>query len=98
MKAEQKKPSGLLQPLEVPTWKWEQISMDFIDGLPRTRAGNVGIWVIVDRLTESARLIPVKSTRTTSKLAKLHVKRIVRFQGVPKSIASDRDPLFTSGF
>ena len=96
VKAEQKKPSGLLQPLEVPTWKWEQISMDFIDGLPRTRAGNEGIWVIVDRLTKSARFIPVRSTRTASKLAELYVKWIVRFHGIPKSIVSGRDPLFTS--
>ena len=43
VKAEQKKPSGLLQPLDVPTWKWEQVSMDFIDGLPKPRAGNEGI-------------------------------------------------------
>ena len=72
--------------------------MDFIDGLPRTRAGNEGIWVIVDRLTKSARFIPVRSTRTASKLAELYVKWIVRFHGIPKSIVSDRDPLFTSGF
>ena len=74
VKAEQKRPSGLLQPLEVPTWKLEQVSMDFIDGLPRTRAGIEEIWVIMNRLTKSARFIPVKSTRTTSKLAELYVK------------------------
>ena len=72
--------------------------MDFIDGLPRTRVGNEGIWVIVDRLTKSARFIPVKSSRTTSMLAELYVKWIIRFHGVPKSIVSDRDPLFMSGF
>ena len=69
VKAEQKKPSSLLQPLEIPEWKWEQVSMDFIDGLPRTRSGYDSIWVIVDRLTKSARFIPIKSTRTTAKLA-----------------------------
>ena len=47
VKAEQKKPGGLLHPLEVPQWKWDSISMDFIDGLPRSRRGNTSIWVIV---------------------------------------------------
>jgi len=98
VKAEQQKPSGLLQPLEIPTWKWEQISMDFIDGLPRTRRGNESIWVIVDRLTKSAHFIPLRTTRTAAKLAELYVKEIVRLHGVPKSIVSDRDPLFTSEF
>jgi len=54
VKAEQGKPGGLLVPLEIPTWKWEQISMDFIDDLLRSRKGNESIWVIVDRLTKSA--------------------------------------------
>lgn len=52
----------------------------------------------MDRLTKRARFIPVRSTRTASKLAELYVKWIVRFHGIPKSIVSDRDPLFTSGF
>ena len=51
IKAEHQRPSGLLQPLEIPLWKWDQISMDFIDGLPRSRSGHSSIWVIVDRLT-----------------------------------------------
>ena len=72
--------------------------MDFIDGLPRTREGNEGVWVIMDHLTKSARFIPVKSTRTESKLAELNVKWVVLFHGIPKSIVSDRDPLFTCGF
>ena len=98
VKAEQKKPSGLLQPLEIPEWKWEQVSMDFIDGVLRTKSGHDSIWVIVDRLTKSARFILVKSTRTAATLAELYMKWVVRFHGVPKSIMSDRDPLFTSGF
>ena len=60
VKAEHQKPSGLLQPLEVPIWKWNSISMDFIDGLPRSNRGNESIWVIVDRLTKSSYFIPVK--------------------------------------
>merc|ERR1712080_247960 len=78
VKAEQKKPGGLLHPLEVPLWKWESISMDFVDGLPRLRKGNTGIWVMVDRLTKSAHFIPVKSKRTVSSLASVYIREIVR--------------------
>ncbi|MCI29287.1 retrotransposon protein, partial [Trifolium medium] len=56
-KIEHQKPSGLLQPLFVPEWKWDIISMDFVGGLPRTAKGNEVIWVIVDRLTKSAHFI-----------------------------------------
>lgn len=59
---------------------------------------NEGIWVIVDRLTKSAYFILVKSNRTTTSLAELYVKEIVRLHGVPSSIVSDRDPIFTSHF
>ena len=97
-KAEHQKPSGLLQPLEVPLWKWDSISMDFIDGLPRSSRGNESIWVIVDRLTKSAHLIPVMSTRTAPSLAKLFIKNVVRLHRIPSSIVSDRDSLFTSKF
>jgi hypothetical protein len=62
VKAEHQRPVGLLQPLKVPEWKWEDISMDFIVGLPRTRDGNDSIWVIVDRLTKVAHFIPLKTT------------------------------------
>jgi hypothetical protein len=48
-KAEHQRPTGLLQPLQVPEWKWEEIVMDFIMGLPRTQSGYDSIWVIVDR-------------------------------------------------
>ena len=72
--------------------------MDFIDGLPRTRSGHDNIWVIVDRLTNSKRFIPIKSNRTTANSAELYMKWVMRFHGVPKIIVSDRDPLFTSGF
>ncbi len=77
VKAEKKKPGGLLHPLEVPQWKWDSISMDFVDGFPRSRRGNTSIWVIVDRLTKSAHFIPVKSRRTASSLASIYLKEIV---------------------
>ena len=53
VKVEHRKPAGLLQPLPVPEWKWEMITMDFVSGLPRGKRGNDAIWVIVDRLTKS---------------------------------------------
>ena len=98
VKADDQRPSGLLQPLEVPKWKWESISMDFVDGLPKTRKGNDSIWVVVDRLTKTAHFIPINSNRNANKLAHLFVKEIVRLHGIPKTIISDRDTLFTSRF
>ncbi|TYK11723.1 reverse transcriptase [Cucumis melo var. makuwa] len=91
-------PGGLLNPLPMPEWKWEHITMDFLFGLPRTSRGYDGIWVIVDRLTKTTRFIPIKETSTLDQLAKLYVDRIVSQYGVPVSIVSDRDPRFTSKF
>ena len=64
VKAEHQRPSGLLHPLEIPEWKWEHIVMDFIVGLPRTRANYDAIWVIVDRLTKSAHFLPINERFT----------------------------------
>ena len=72
--------------------------MDFIDGLLRSRRGNTSIWVIVDRLNKSAHFIPVKSRRTALSLASIYLKEVVRLHGIPSSIVSDRDPIFTSEF
>ena len=98
VKGERKKPGGELQPLEIPNWKWEDISMDFVSGLPRTRGRNDSIWVIVDRLTKSAHFLPVKKTTDLNSLARLYLKEIVRLHGAPCSIVSDRDSRFTSRF
>ncbi|KAB2624761.1 S ribonuclease [Pyrus ussuriensis x Pyrus communis] len=98
VKAERKKPFGLLQPLPVPEWKWENITMDFVYKLPRTHNGFDGIWVIVDRLTKSAHFIPVREKYSLNRLAELFISRVVKYHGVPVSIVSDRDPRFTSKF
>ncbi|KAA0035748.1 pol protein [Cucumis melo var. makuwa] len=98
VKAPRQKPAGLLQPLSIPEWKWENVSMDFIIGLPRTLRGFTVIWVVVDRLTKSAHFVPGKSTYTASKWAQLYMSEIVRLHGVPVSIVSDRDARFTSKF
>ena len=98
VKAEHQRPAGLLQPLPVPEWKWEHVTMDFVVGLPRTQRGADAIWVIVDRLTKSAHFLPVRVSDTPEKLATQYVDEIVRLHGVPVSIVSDRDPRFTSRF
>ncbi|KAA0054634.1 pol protein [Cucumis melo var. makuwa] len=98
VKAPRQCPAGLLQPLSVPGWKWESVSMDFITGLPKNLKGYTVIWVVVDRLTKSAHFVPGKSTYTASKWGQLYMTEIVRLHGVPASIISDRDARFTSKF
>jgi hypothetical protein len=98
VKVEHQIPAGLLQPLKIPKWKWEEIRMDFIDGLPRTQARCDSIWVIVDHLTKVAHFIPVKTTYSGAKLAELYISRIICLHGVPKKIVSDRGSQFTSMF
>ncbi|WVZ84395.1 hypothetical protein U9M48_031432 [Paspalum notatum var. saurae] len=98
VKAEHQRPVGLLQPLKIPEWKWEEISMDFIVGLPRTQKGYNSIWVVVDRLTKVAHFIPVNTTYSGARLAELYISRIVCLHGVPKRIISDRGSQFTSRF
>ncbi|XP_057744622.1 uncharacterized protein LOC130962419 [Arachis stenosperma] len=98
VKIEHQRPSGTLQPLEIPQWKWESIAMDFVIGLPRTRSGYDAIWVVVDRLTKSAHFLPIRISCSMEELARMYIKEIVRLHGVPSTIISDRDPRFTSRF
>ncbi|WMV50117.1 hypothetical protein MTR67_043502 [Solanum verrucosum] len=62
VKAEHQRPGGLTQDIEIPTWKWEEINMDFVVGLPKARRGFDSVWVVVDRMTKSAHFLPVKTT------------------------------------
>ncbi|GJT19730.1 reverse transcriptase domain-containing protein [Tanacetum coccineum] len=98
VKAECQKPSGLLVQPEIPMWKWERITMDFITKLPKTSNRHDTIWVIVDRLTKSAHFIPTRETDSMETLTRLYIKEIVSRHGVPISIISDRDSHFTSRF
>jgi hypothetical protein len=82
-KAEHQRPAGLLQPLLVPKWKWEEIGMDFVIGLPQTQKGNNSIWVVIDRLTKVAHFILVKTTFGGATLARIYLKEIVRLHGIP---------------
>ena len=83
VKAEHKHLGGKLVTLEVLEWKWEHITMDFVVGLPKTLGGYDAIWVIVDRLTKTARFITVKMTFTLEKLANLYIMHVARLHGVP---------------
>nr|GFB72841.1 putative reverse transcriptase domain-containing protein [Tanacetum cinerariifolium] len=98
VKVEHLKPSGLLQQPEILEWKWENVTMDFVTGLPRTPGGYDSIWVVVDRLTKSAYFLPKKKTDSIEKLTQLYLKEIVCKHGVPVSVISYRDSLFTSRF
>ena len=87
-----------VQQLSIPEWKWDMIAMDFVSGLPRTSSGYDAIWVIVDRLTNTAHFLPVKKMYSTDRLARLYVNQIVCLYGVLVSIVSDRGATFTSVF
>ena len=73
VKVDHLKPSGPLQPLSILGWKWEEISMDFIIGLPQTQQGHDSIWVIVDHLTKSAHFVPINTNYLARKYAKLYI-------------------------
>jgi hypothetical protein len=89
---------GLLQPLSIPGWKWEDTVMDFIVGLPTTERVFYSIWVIVDRLTKSAHFIPVKINYHPNHYTNIYFQQVVHLHGVPKSIVSDRGPQFIARF
>src|SRR3990170_215691 len=98
VKAEHQKPYGKLQQLDIPEWKWDHITMDFVTKLPRTPRSSDMIWVVVDQLTKSAHFLATRETAPLEKLAKLYVDEVVSKHGIPLSIVSDRDSRFVSNF
>jgi hypothetical protein len=88
----------LLQPLNIPAWKWEDISMNFIVSLPLTGRKFNSIWVIVDRLTMSAHFILVHIFYKAEKYIELYISQILCLHGVPKTIISNRGPQFIAHF
>ncbi|GJX79365.1 putative reverse transcriptase domain-containing protein [Tanacetum coccineum] len=83
VKAEHQRPSRLLVKLEIPEWKWDNITMDFITKLPKSSQGFDTIWVIVDRLTKSAHFLPIRENDPLDKLARLYLNRIVARHEIP---------------
>jgi hypothetical protein len=98
IKASHLKVSDTLQPLPISSWKWEDINMDFIVGLPQTSQKYDSIWVIIDRLTKTAHFLPVHTTYTAKKYAKIYLDQIIHLHGVPKTIISDRGAQFIARF
>ncbi|GKF10055.1 putative reverse transcriptase domain-containing protein, partial [Tanacetum coccineum] len=96
VKAEHQRPSGLLVQPEIPQWKWDNITMDFIMKLPKLSQGYATIWVIVDRLTKSAIFVPMRKTDPMERLARMCLKEVFMRHGIPVLIICDRDPRFTS--
>jgi hypothetical protein len=98
MKASHLKSAGVLQPLSIPTWKWDDISMDFILGLPLTARKKDSIWVIVDRLTKTAHFIAIHTIYSVQHYAELYIDQIVRLHGIPKTIIFDQRTQFVARF
>jgi hypothetical protein len=98
VKADHLRPTGNLQPLSIPEWKWENICIDFIVGLSHTSRGYNSIWVIVDHLTKSAHFISVSTTYRDRQYAELYMSHIVCYHGISKIIISDRGSIFVTHF
>ncbi|GKC83950.1 putative reverse transcriptase domain-containing protein [Tanacetum coccineum] len=98
VKAKHQKLSGLLVQPEIPQWKWDNITMDFVTKLPSTSNSYDTIWVIVDRLTKSAHLLPMRENDSMDRLARLYMKEVVTRHGIPVLIICDQDGRFTSNF
>ncbi|KAG7567925.1 Zinc finger CCHC-type superfamily [Arabidopsis thaliana x Arabidopsis arenosa] len=99
VKAEHQVPSGLVQNLPMPEWKWDYVTMDFVTGLPTgIKSKHNAVWVVVDRLTKSAHFMAISETDGAEVIAAKYIDEIVRLHGVPVSIVSDRDTRFTSHF
>ena len=98
VKVEHRHPAGLLQPLAIPEWKWEVVTIDFITTLPQTNRQHDSVMVVVDKLTKAAHFVPVKSTHKAANIVEIYMKEIARLHGVPKAIVSNRESKFTSNF
>ena len=89
---------GLLQPLPIPERPWQQVSLDLIVALPRTKSGHDAVVVFVDKLTKMVHYVATTTNVTAPQLSQLFMREVCRLHGVPESILSDRDPRFTAHF
>jgi Integrase zinc binding domain len=80
------KPTGLLQPLEVPSRKWNHVTLDFIMDFPKPKAGHDAVLVVVDKLSKAMTLIPTKSSVTAQQVAQMFLKEVYRLHGLPRKI------------
>ena len=97
IKSDTSSPAGLLQPLSIPHTPWTDVSLDFVEGLPKSMGFEV-ILVVVDRLTKYVHFVPVSHPYSASKIASLYMQNVFKLHGMPSSIVSDRDATFTSKF
>jgi hypothetical protein len=96
-KSDHLRPVGLLQPLSIPSAVWADIGIDFIEALPKVQ-GKTVILSVVDRFSMYCHFIPLAHSYTAESVAHAFFADIVRLHGIPQSIISDRDPVFTSAF
>lgn len=90
-------PAGSLQPLPIPNKPWQDISMDFIDGLLPSKGYTV-IFVVVDRFTKYSHFMALTHPYTTKTVALVFLQTVFKLHGLPNTIVSDRDPMSTSNF
>ena len=93
-----KQSAGQYLPLPVPECPWQEVSLDFVLGLPRTRKQQDSILVVVDRFSKMAHFLPCSKTTDATHTARIFFNEIVRLHGIPRCIVSDRDVRFTSSF
>lgn len=98
VKAEHQCPTGLLQPLPIPEWKFDHIEMDFVTGFPKSKRGNDAIFVVIDKLTKVVHFLPIKESITVSQLTELYTSRVVSLHSIPQLITFDCGSIFTSRF
>ena len=95
MKDEHQVSSGMLNPIPIPQWKWDNVVMDFVTSFPLTQKKHDSVWVIVDWLTKSTHFVPVRLDSSMDRLVELYVSEIVWLHML---IVSDHDPRFTLRF
>jgi hypothetical protein len=98
VKVDYMKPGGLLHPLSIPEWKWDDISMDFIVGLPLMARKFDSIWVIVDRLSKSTHFISVHTNYNIQKYVEIYIAHVLCLHRVPKTIIFDQGSQFVARF